>query len=152
MDKEDNILPVRENKKVDIGKAMKLRFKHGLPYQAIADYLHCSKSAVHKALKPLEKLIKNPDEIENFKSQRTNILTGVEIKLIESLVDGEKHKKASLNNTAYAFTQIHNARRLEEGLSTSNLAVNVEKTLQDAHEKARNKRRELRDNAPFMDE
>jgi predicted DNA-binding protein YlxM (UPF0122 family) len=145
----DKKLPVRENKKVNMGKAIKLRFKNGLSYQAIADYLNCSKSAVHKALKPLEKLIRNPNEIESFKLQRTNILTGVEMKLIESLVDEEKHKKASLNKAAYAFQQIHNARRLEEGLSTTNLAVNVEKKLTEAHEKAQKMSNKLRDSAGY---
>jgi predicted DNA-binding protein YlxM (UPF0122 family) len=147
VDKKKNILHVRKNKKVDIKAAVKLRFKHRLSYQKIADDLNCSKSAIYKALKPLEKLIRNPDEIESFKMQRANILTALEIKLIESLVDDEKHKKASLNNAAYAFQQIHNARRLEEGLSTGNLAINVEKTLTNAHEKAQKHRDKLSESA-----
>ena len=147
MNKKANGLPTRKNKKVDIGAAVKLRFKHGLSYQKIADVLNCSKSAIYKALKPLEKLMRNPDEIESFKTQRANILTALEIKLIESLVDEEKHKRASLNNVAYAFQQIHVARRLEEGLSTGNLAVNVEKSLTAAHEKAQNMRKKLRESA-----
>ena len=36
-----------------------------------------------------------------------------------------KVQKASLNNVAYAFSQIHTARRLEEDKSTSNQSVKV---------------------------
>ena len=47
-----------------------------------------------------------------------NLLQGTERVLIGNLLDPEKLKKASVNNLAYAFTQIHNAGRLEAGLST----------------------------------
>ena len=42
---------------------------------------------------------------------------------VASLTDPETLKKASLNNRAYAFTQVHQARRLEEGKSTENVNV-----------------------------
>ena len=42
--------------------------------------------------------------------------------MVQAMMDPESIAKASLNNRAYAFTQVHNARRLEEGKSTSNVS------------------------------
>ena len=52
---------------------------------------------------------------------RIQILTGIEAELLRHLADPDRLKKASINNLAYAFYQINNARRLEEGRSTQNL-------------------------------
>jgi len=51
--------------------------------------------------------------------------------------DGEeKLKKASINNVAYAFQNIHNAKRLESGQSTSNIGISIEAKLAKALDKA----------------
>ena len=56
--------------------------------------------------------------------------------------DEEKLKKASLNNVAYAFNQIHTARRLEQGLSTGNVAISIESVYQDAEKAAKDLRKD----------
>ena len=45
------------------------------------------------------------------------------MQLMASLLDPERLAKASLNNVAYAFTQIHQAGRLEQGKTTENIGV-----------------------------
>lgn len=54
--------------------------------------------------------------------------------MIASLADPEKLAKASLNNVAYAFQQVHTARRLEEGKSTENKSI-ITAMLDGAHDK-----------------
>jgi len=69
------------------------------------------------------KLVDDPQANRAFAENQVNILQGTERVLIGNLLEPEKLKKASVNNLAYAFTQIHNARRLESGLSTENVDV-----------------------------
>jgi len=145
MDKERSNAPVKKGK-IDIRKAFNLKFVKGRTYQEIADKFGCSPQSVHKALSKFKVLIEDPKIIETYRANAGKVLNAVEFKLLENLVEQNKLKSASLNNVAYAFQQIHNARRLEEGLSTGNLAINVEKCLTQAHEKAQKMRKKLRDN------
>jgi predicted DNA-binding protein (UPF0251 family) len=142
-------LSIRKNIKVDIKQALILRFQHGLPYQKIADQLECSKNAVWKALKPLEKLIRDPNLIEAYERQRVPILTGAEIQLLEQMVDPAALKGAKANQLAYAFSQINSARRLESGLSTGNLDVNlnIDKLYSEALKKTQKDEPQLREEA-----
>ena len=66
------------------------------------------------------------------------LLSAAEFELLRKLVDAGKIEKASLNNMAYAFSQIHTARRLEDGKTTSNVGVAVEVRLAKALAKSRN--------------
>lgn len=59
-------------------------------------------------------------------------MSAAEEQLIASLLDPDKIAKASLNNVAYAFQQIHTARRLEEGKSTENKSI-ISAMLDGAH-------------------
>lgn len=140
-------LPMRKTVKVDVKQALLLRFQHGLPYQKIADHFKCSKNAVWKVLKPLEKLIKDPGLIEAYEKARVSILTGAEIELLQHMVDPEAFKGAKANHLAYAFSQINNARRLESGLSTGNFDVklNVEKMYAEALGKTKKDEPQLRE-------
>ena len=146
MDKKKDNAPVKKGK-IDIRKAFNLKFVKDRTYQEIADKFGCSPQSVHKALSKFKVILEDPKIIETYKANVGRVLNAVEFKLLEHLVEENKLKSASLNNVAYAFQQIHNARRLEEGLSTGNLAVNVGKSLTDAHEKAKKQREKLRESA-----
>ena len=132
---------------IDFKKLFDWRYKHQLPLVNISELSGVPKSTLADWYKPIDQLIKNPESLELYKRNRPSILSSLECELIKDLTDSEKRKKASLNNVAYAFQQIHVARRLEEGLSTGNLAVNVEKSLTNAHELAQKQRKKLRESA-----
>jgi len=66
--------------------------------------------------------VQSPEIIEQYQNSRANLLTSAELQMVQAMMDPESIAKASLNNRAYAFTQVHNARRLEEGKSTSNVS------------------------------
>jgi DNA-directed RNA polymerase specialized sigma24 family protein len=137
----------RSNKNIPIDKALKLHFQHGLSYAEISRQLGCSRQYISKVLKPFKNLVKNPQILDVYRQNRSDLLNATELELVLDLLDSTRRKKASLNNVAYAFQQIHNARRLEEGLSTGNLAINVAKSLTTAHEKAQKMRDKLRKSA-----
>ena len=109
-------------KTVPINKCLKLRLEQGYSYQAIADKFKLHKTSVFKALKPILDLIDNPELALAYQNNRANILNNLELTLASDLANAAKREKASLNNTAYAFTAISNARRLESNQSTSNIA------------------------------
>jgi hypothetical protein len=132
---------------VDFKKLIKLRYYNGLSLAEISAASGVPKSTLGVWFKPVDNLIKHPDELELYRNNRDTFLSSLEYELLSDLMDGTRRKKASLNNTGFVFDKIHQARRLEEGLSTGNLAVNVEKSLTDAHAKAQNQRDKLSDSA-----
>ncbi len=96
--------------------------KSGMSLQDIGDIQGVDRQTVALDIARLNKLIPNNTTIESLDKMKVPILKGTMLKLIEGLNSQEKMKDASLNNAAYAFTQIHTALRLEEGKSTSNVS------------------------------
>ena len=118
--------PLRRTQEFNTAKALELRFK-GLTYEAIGAVL-CPEDpytpqTVQGHLQRFQRFIANPQDVLAFESTRTQMLTALELEMMRSLADESCIEKASLNNRAYAFKQIHEARRLESGQSTSNLGV-----------------------------
>ena len=97
----------------------------GLPYQAIADKFKVHVSTVKQALSKYQHLLNElqPGALQAYREKRADLFTVVEREMMASLVDPAAMAKASLNNRAYAFQQIHTARRLEEGKSTENKSI-----------------------------
>ena len=108
---------------VDLLKAYKLRVQHGLTYQQIADATGQPKSSIHRALTDLMTLLDDPERLQHYEDARPKLFTAVEERLMQSLVDEEVIEKASLRDRAVTFGIVHDKRRLEDGKSTSNLAV-----------------------------
>lgn len=109
--------------KLDLAQLYKLRVVNRLSFGEIAKATGLSKSSVWDALQRLEKVLPDPDQVEAYREIRPMLFTAIEEKLMASLADDATIAKASLNNRAYAFQQIHTARRLEEGKSTENMAM-----------------------------
>ena len=109
----------------DTNKLLKLRLEKHLTYDQISELTGMPKTTVYERLSWFEKLVKDPEQLQAYREQRGVLLSGVEAQLLTELANSDKLEKASLNNVAYAFGQIHMARRLEEGKSTSNLSVHA---------------------------
>lgn len=118
----DQPIAVQRNK-IDIAKALKLRIQNKLSFGEIADQLGCTKQGVQQALSRFNSLIADPDEVEAFEEQKPQILSSLEFKLLQKFVDEDTLQKASLNNAAYAYSQIFNANRLTRGQSTENINI-----------------------------
>jgi predicted DNA-binding protein YlxM (UPF0122 family) len=110
--------------KIDVSKALKLRLQ-GQTFEQIASVFDCTASAVHQALKKFEAFLKGiePGQLTAYSENRAELFNQVEAHLTASLLDADALAKASLNNRAYAFKQIHEARRLESGQSTANVSI-----------------------------
>lgn len=102
----------------------------------MADKLNVSYMSIKRALSKYQHILEGlqPGAIEAYRAKRTDILTLVEREMMCSLLDPTAMAKASLNNRAYAFQQVHTARRLEEGKSTENKSI-ITAMLDGAHDK-----------------
>ena len=103
----------------DVKAAINLRFKNGLSYSKIARQLSAPVSSIHKALKPLEAILKNQSPAVVYESNKADILSVIEFELASQLMNRKKIKKASLNNIAYSFKMVNDVNRLERMLPTS---------------------------------
>lgn len=112
---------VKERKTTPLRHIVELRMQ-GLSQLEIAKKLGVSKQAISKRLQgALAKI--DGDVLEAYRPHKIAVLESIEQWLLSALVDDTRLKKATLGNVAYAFTQIHQARRLESGESTSNLSL-----------------------------
>jgi hypothetical protein len=111
------------HKKLDLVQAYKLRVQNRLSYAEIAQTLGVPKSTVHAALQRLNDLMPDPDAVAAFEAVEATILTSAKERLLRSCLDEDTIAKASLNNRAYAFTQIAMQERLVKGQSTQNLGL-----------------------------
>lgn len=121
--------------KIDVGKALKLRLQ-GNTLEEIGSIFGVSRSAVHQALQKFTSFTDGfgPGQLTAYSENRADLFNAVEAHLTASLLDERALEKASLNNRAYAFKQIHEARRLEMGQSTGNVSV-LAKIITDAESK-----------------
>lgn len=80
----------------------------------IARAVNCTKQHVHQVL---DRYGIEHNTLETFKKTRADIYAAASLRILAA-VDDDKIKDASLNNMAYALTQLNNAERLERDLST----------------------------------
>lgn len=118
------IIPESENipeyrGKINLAEAFKLKFKHKYTFQQLADRYGVVPSAVHGALKNFLNLLHSPEQSMLYEEKRAEILNAVEFRIVTQMVNKKKLKAASLNNLAYAASQINNMLRLEKGQPTS---------------------------------
>lgn len=106
--------------KLNPAVAFKLRCA-GYSYQKIANITGVRKSTVINKIKRIEKYLNDPD-LEVYEKNKSLVLSAAEKKLIEAILSDKKVKKANLSSLAYAFTQVYNANRLQQGLSTQNIS------------------------------
>lgn len=96
------------------------------------------KSTIHRLFGPLFRALNRPRR-DLYREKRVEMLEATEERLLGAVWDDQRLAKASLNNVAYTFTQIHTARRLESGQSTANLQLHQ---LVETVERDRAKRRD----------
>jgi len=94
----------------------------GWSEREIAAYYGKNPGTIHTKLQGLWRLL-DGQSIEAYQDNKVALLSAIEQEMLSLLLDTDKTKKATLGNVAYAFTQLHQARRLETNLSTANIAL-----------------------------
>lgn len=92
-----------------------------VPAGVIAKTVGCAESTVWSRIKTLRENLKSLDKLKEWQENKPDILAATQFEMVQSMLEPGKLKKASVNNLAYAFDKLHQAERLERGLSTSNV-------------------------------
>lgn len=101
--------------KLDNSTLLEMRLQ-GMSFEAIGNQYGLSKVAIFKRFEKIKHLADCLDhKTDAFEVIKPQIFTSVERTLLNELVNPDKIQKASLNNVAYAFSQINNANRLARG-------------------------------------
>jgi predicted DNA-binding protein YlxM (UPF0122 family) len=119
---------IRHRNKVDVGKALKMRFEKGMTLDEIGKVFGVDRSAIHHALKPFKQYLDNPESVRAFNEHKTSLLSVVEQELVSRLLNKDTLKKGTVNNLAYALGTVHNINRLEQGKATQN--INIQSMIQ----------------------
>jgi hypothetical protein len=114
---------VKGSVQLDLQKIVNLRLKNKLSYRQIGAMCGVSKDTIKDRLRPLKRLLANPEAVENYRENRADYMDVIEHKLATQILDEDKLKTASVNNIAYAMAQLNNIGRLERGQSTANVQV-----------------------------
>jgi len=114
--------PQHQHRKIDVAQALKMRLK-GFTYQAIADKFGVRKQAVCASLKAFTSVLQDTGRTLAYVDCKAEVLDAVEARMVSEMVDPGKLEKASVNNLAYAISQLDHIKRLERGQSTENLDV-----------------------------
>lgn len=97
----------------------------GAPVRAVARALKTSTSTINTQVRDLIATLPSQEDIKLFQQQKHQVIEGSMLKLFKSINNDDKHKRASLQNLAYAAKQIHTIQRLENGQSTANVSTQV---------------------------
>lgn len=104
-----------------VAKILDLRAR-GLSVSEIGGAVGLKDGRVKDVLRKFRGVFTELQNHEQYQSVRRDLLNATELLILKSMNDPEKVANANLNQAAYAFKQIYDARRLEDGLSTSNVA------------------------------
>ena len=110
-----------------------MRIVNRLSFGEIAKAMNCSKSTVHAALRKLNAILPDPGLVQAYEDVEAYLLTATKERLLRSLMDEAAIEKASLNNRAFAFSQVANHERLTKNQSTANVSI-IERILDQSHE------------------
>ena len=94
----------------------------GKSLQEVGDIWGVSGEAIRKKLKRIYTLI-DKENLEAYKANKVNIFNAIEVKLLEEAIQPSKLKKLSTRDAVISFGVIHDKNRLEQGLSTENVAI-----------------------------
>ena len=115
--------PRKNASKLDGEKCLQLRFAKGLSEVDIGKYFGVSHQAVNEKIKRFKELLLNPEDLELYREKKVELNESIELGLLALLADPKKMEAASLNNAAFAYSQVFNATRLLRNQSTSNIDI-----------------------------
>lgn len=122
--------PLRKAKKFSderIAHALSL-LRSGVPPSTVARDIGCSPAAITQLKKRFSVLLTDPELLKDFREVRADAIDALQITVLKSMNEAAsaRGKKApTLQHTAYAYKVLHEASRLEHGLSTKNIEQHV---------------------------
>ena len=127
---------------IDFKQAFKLRFLHGVTHEVIAKQFGVTRSAVTQILEPVRQLMEKAELFPIYNKNASTLQEIGEAVLLQEMLSEEKLKKASVNNLAYAYDKLNQARR---GHTASGSHITIELVFQEAEQAAKKLRRSTAD-------
>lgn len=112
-------------KKLDTATALKLKLA-GRSYATIGEMYGISGQAVHQRISHIFKNLAGrleQDQVRAYEQHKDDVLTVSMGIIVDSMLNPDKIEKASLNNLAYAYSQLDHAQRLTRDQATENINV-----------------------------
>ena len=128
----DGVAGPMANARVDVGKAMELRFK-GLTYEQIGRLQGCAPASVSLRLQRFSKLLADPQAVNSYTQNQIAFLEALDMELGLAIAAKVNDRKSSVNNLAFAKSKIFEQLRLLKGESTSNIH-NLTRVILEAHQ------------------
>ncbi len=113
--------PAVKNTKWDRAKALQMMMVQGLGVCQIARQMGVKHQSITEGLKRFKGFLENIDIVPAYSANKTKFLDSAEVTLLKDMMDDDRRASASLNNVAYAYQQVANQNRLEQGKSTVNI-------------------------------
>jgi len=135
----DSIESSNEKKPYELKYLVDFKLR-GWSEREIAAYYGKNPGTIHTKLQGLWRLL-DGQSIEAYQDNKVALLSAIEQEMLSLLLNTDKTKKATLGNVAYAFTQLHQARRLEVGQSTQNIALR--EIIEEIEREEKSKRKQL---------
>lgn len=101
---------------IDLGTKSELRVK---------DIAQISQTSPANVCTILKRYNLSQNHVDDYKSQRAEIMAGIQSEYAKKLIEPDKLDKAGLGEISSALQRLHSVERLERGLSTSNVAVQM---------------------------
>lgn len=107
--------------RIDLSKALELRYKNHLTIQQIADYFGVTKQSVFERLQRFQAMLGDSEELEAFKNHEAAVQDAVRARFSAHLLTADL-EKCSPRDAAIVYGTIYDKNRLQTGQSTANLA------------------------------
>ena len=111
--------------KIDINKVVKMRFINGMTYADIGKVYHVSAQAIEQRLNGLKRLFEKTGAIDYVEQNYVDTVKRVNHRLLLELLDEDKLKSASLNNTAYSLQVANKILAIETDRPTDNVNIQL---------------------------
>lgn len=108
---------------IELADIFRLRNTNKLSWSEIAKIANTSIQNIQQRHEKFIANLPNAEDSELYQKERVELLSRAELTLLKHIFDEKKLAKASINNIAYAFSQIFQARRLESNQSNINISI-----------------------------
>ena len=119
----DKVTKTYRKSEIELADIYRLRFVNRLSWAEIARIGNTSPTNVMQRYNKFIADLPDAEELALYQQQRVELLSHAELTLLKHIFDPKKLAKASINNLAYAFTQVFQARRLESNQSNLNISI-----------------------------
>ena len=138
----------------DVGKALQLRLVKHLTYEQVAALMGVSKHAVINGLKPLMKLLQDPQAVTAFRENEAEILDSIRLLAVqgmgEQLSDPKRRKSMDMLRLNNLYGTLFDKQRLMRGESTA-IVHQLTAIISAAHKRPAGKGEEPIEDAEIVD-